>query len=43
MPSPILLDRLRDEIAHGHALAILGAGISIGATRNARAASWTGL
>ena len=37
------LDRLRDEIAHGHALAIIGAGLSIGATGNAQAASWTGL
>jgi tetratricopeptide (TPR) repeat protein len=36
-------DRLREEIAEGKALAIIGAGVSIGATRNAPAASWTGL
>jgi tetratricopeptide (TPR) repeat protein len=34
---------LRDEIARGQVLAIIGAGVSIGATGNARAASWTGL
>jgi tetratricopeptide (TPR) repeat protein len=43
MPVNPHLDRLRNEITQGHALAIVGAGISIGATRNARAASWTGL
>ena len=37
------LARLREEIAEGHALAIVGAGVSIGATHNAKAASWTGL
>ena len=42
-PSPVHLARLREEIAQGHALAIVGAGISIGATDNAEAASWTGL
>jgi hypothetical protein len=42
-PAAVHLTRLREEIAQGHALAIVGAGISIGATRNAKAASWTGL
>jgi tetratricopeptide (TPR) repeat protein len=43
MTAHTYFERLRDEIAEGHALAIIGAGISIGATGNARAASWTGL
>lgn len=37
------VDDLRKEIAKGRVLAIVGAGISIGATKNAPTASWTGL
>jgi tetratricopeptide (TPR) repeat protein len=43
MSGPAHLTRLRSEIEGGHALAIVGAGVSIGATANAQAASWTGL
>jgi len=42
-PATAHLDRLRQEIAEGNALVIVGAGVSIGATHNAKAASWTGL
>jgi hypothetical protein len=42
-PATVQLDRLRQEIAEGNALAVVGAGVSIGATHNAKAASWTGL
>jgi tetratricopeptide (TPR) repeat protein len=38
-----LLDDLRNEIAEGHVLAIVGAGVSIGATGAEPVASWTGL
>jgi tetratricopeptide (TPR) repeat protein len=38
-----LLDDLRDEIAKGHVLAIVGAGVSMGATDGDPVASWTGL
>jgi len=37
------LDRLREEISQGRALAVVGAGVSIAATCNAKPASWTGL
>lgn len=38
-----LLDDLRSEIAKGHVLAIVGAGVSIGATGGDAVASWAGL
>jgi tetratricopeptide (TPR) repeat protein len=38
-----LVEDLRKEIAKGRVLAIVGAGVSIGATKNASTASWTGL
>lgn len=37
------VEDLRKEIAKGRVLAIVGAGVSIGATNNAPTASWTGL
>ena len=37
------VEDLRKEIAKGRVLAIVGAGISIGTTKNAPTASWTGL
>jgi tetratricopeptide (TPR) repeat protein len=37
------VEDLRKEIAKGRVLAIVGAGVSIGATKNAPTASWTGL
>jgi hypothetical protein len=43
MPPAAHLDRLREEIAQGRALAVVGAGVSIAATCNAKPASWTGL
>jgi hypothetical protein len=38
-----LLDDLRNEVAKGRVLAIVGAGVSIGATKGETVASWTGL
>jgi hypothetical protein len=38
-----LLQDLRDEFAHGRVVVVVGAGVSIGATGNDPAASWTGL
>jgi len=38
-----LIDDLRQQIERGQAIAIVGAGVSIGATNNAPAASWVGL
>jgi hypothetical protein len=43
MSQELLREDLRKEIAAGRVLAIIGAGVSIGATRNAPVASWTGL
>jgi hypothetical protein len=40
--SQMLVDDLREQIACGQAIAIVGAGVSIGATGNAPAASWSG-
>ncbi|HSK75940.1 MAG TPA: SIR2 family protein [Thermoanaerobaculia bacterium] len=37
------VEDLRKEIAKGRVLAIVGAGVSMGATKNAPTASWTGL
>lgn len=36
-------DDLRDEISHGQVLAVVGAGVSVGATQGAGVASWMGL
>jgi hypothetical protein len=41
--SQLLSDDLREQIARGQAIAIVGAGVSIGASGNAPAASWVGL
>src|SRR5262245_16959141 len=41
--SNILLDDLKEQIARGQIVAIIGAGVSIGATNRAECASWTGL
>ena len=38
-----LLDELKSEIAKGHVTAIVGAGVSTGATKGDPLASWTGL
>lgn len=38
-----LIDDLKKQIADGQAIAIIGAGVSIGATGRAEAASWDGL
>jgi hypothetical protein len=38
-----LFQDLSDEIAHGRVVVVVGAGVSIGATGDAPAASWTGL
>jgi hypothetical protein len=38
-----LIDDLRQQIAGGNAVVIVGAGVSIGATKNQPCASWTGL
>jgi len=38
-----LLDDLKQQIAKGQTVVIVGAGVSIGATRGQRCASWTGL
>ena len=38
-----LIDDLRAEIAKGHVLVVVGAGVSIGATRGNPLASWQGL
>jgi hypothetical protein len=37
------VDDLRQEIADGQVIAIVGAGVSIGATNNNPVASWVGL
>jgi hypothetical protein len=37
------LDDLRAEVAGGHAVAVVGAGVSSAATGNAPVASWVGL
>ena len=42
MDDPLIAD-LRQQIANGQAIAIIGAGVSIGATKNAPTASWVGL
>jgi SIR2-like domain len=41
--SNILLDDLKEQIARGQVVAIIGAGVSIGATNRAECAAWTGL
>ena len=41
--SQVLIDDLKKQIADGQAIAIVGAGVSMGATGNAPAASWSGL
>ena len=41
--SQVLIDDLKKQIAGGQAIAIVGAGVSMGATNNAPAASWVGL
>jgi hypothetical protein len=41
--SQVLTDDLRKQIADGQAIAIVGAGVSVGATNNAPVASWVGL
>ena len=41
--SQVLIDDLREQIARKQAIAIVGAGVSIGATGRAEAASWSGL
>src|SRR4051812_6412445 len=41
--SDLLLDDLRDLIARRQAVVIVGAGVAIGATNRAEAASWPGL
>ena len=41
--SQVLIDDLKQQIAGGQAIAIVGAGVSMGATGNAPAASWSGL
>jgi len=43
-PAPtILLNDLKAQIARGQVVAIIGAGVSIGATNRAACAAWTGL
>ena len=42
MDDPLIAD-LRQQIANGQAIAIIGAGLSIGVTKNAPTASWVGL
>ena len=39
----ILLDDLKEQIARGQVVAIIGAGVSIGATNHVACAAWTGL
>jgi hypothetical protein len=39
----VLIDDLRKRIEGGQAIALVGAGVSMGATGNAPAASWSGL
>ena len=41
--SQVLIDDLKRQIANGQAIAIVGAGVSMGATGNAPTASWVGL
>ena len=41
--SQVLIDDLRGQVAERQAIAIVGAGVSIGATGNAAVASWAGL
>src|SRR5262249_44785723 len=41
--SNLLLDDLKEQIARGQVVAIIGAGVSIGATNGAACAAWTGL
>jgi tetratricopeptide (TPR) repeat protein len=43
VPQQKLLDDLRDELAKGNVLAVVGAGVSIQASGNAPCASWKGL
>jgi tetratricopeptide (TPR) repeat protein len=39
----LLLDDLRQELARGRVIVLVGAGVSVGATEGAPVASWTGL
>ena len=39
----LLLDDLRQELARGRVIVLVGAGVSVGATEGASVASWTGL
>ncbi len=39
----VLLDDLKNKIAKGQTIVIVGAGVSIGATKGQKCASWTGL
>jgi hypothetical protein len=43
MPNQLLIDDLRDQINRGRVVAIVGTGVSLGATDGNPLASWTGL